>query len=1335
MMPAAKHGDPQMGVDIHLCVVPPSPSPVPLPTPHMSVVFDPMDYLPFIGATVTVCGMKRAVAGTSGTAVHIPPGFPFAPKLPDKDDEIFMGSATVVADGDPFSFLGVPVLACQVAGMPSPPRPRRKGGPRAMLLPTVYNVAIPTNVFVGGPPTISLMGMAFKLGFAGLGRLAKSRFAKALGERFRNWRKAKWGHLNPSFLKCKILRAEPVNIVSGAVSVEQEDFILPGLIPIRWMRRYASDDPRPGDCGTGWMTPADARLEHDPESGVILFHHPEGGIAIFSGAPRERGAMSAVLEVMDGALLSDEGDDFQVRTKEDRIYRFRKAHGAVASDGRREYPLDVVEDLCGNTLSYERDAQRRLVAIRERAGRRIEIERNTAGFIRRMSLHVPETGFRHLFVEYEQDQAGDLTEVRDALGKPYRFVYDAHHMVRHTDRNGLSFHYEYDKAPDGWRVVRSWGDGGLYAYKFSYLDAAHERRITDSLGHVSVVTLDDRYLPIRELDPLGGVTIYEYDDAGRTTATVDQDGHRTEYEYDERGNLLKFTRPDGAVTTTEFSVDNKPVKATDAKDAAWEENWDERGLLVKQVSPLGHSTTFEHGAEGRIRRFTNPRGARSELVFDGFGNLIEIANALGDRTRFQYDALGNVTAHSDPLGHTTLLAYDAKGRLTASRAPSGAELLCAYDGEDNLTQLTDENGAVTRFEYWGQGEVVRRIQPDGRSISYHYDTEEQLIGVTNQRGETYRLGRDALGRVVQETDYWQQTKSHRYSAAGHLRESLDALGQRTAYWTDPVGRVVKRTRHDLVGDGKSWTEVLTYDANGNLLAFENPDTRVERTFDVEDRLVEERQGSDFSILNAYDENGNRILRRTVWQSGAQVEGHSVRYAYDLLDELREITADDHDPIRIDRDAFGQIVVQRFGAGSQLEIEHDSDGNITRERLLGNAATAFELTYTYDAAGNLIERSDPLFGDDRFVYDATGRITDHVSARGGAQRFQVDPAGDRLHTRIVEKIGIAAQDENVGTGTGAGRAERDWVREGVIERALCQFDRAGSLVTCGDGNGGLSLVWDADQRLVESRTSKGAVRYGYDALGRRVHKAGENAVSSFFWDGEALVAERYGMGPADDPRRRFHLREWIYFPDSFEPVAVIVGGESGDSLLHFCNEPNGCPTRLIDASGAVKWAAAFGAWGDLAALQGRAEDNPIRLQGQYGDPETGLSYNLFRYYAPRLGAYTTIDPLRLDGGTNLYALGLNVLGWIDPLGLACYIAVRDPTRGVIKGRRLKNKEALSRIRRGLDVIADTKREAASLAKRALKGKPMHHGPHGSGRPLFLPHWHPSQHANSSHVFYP
>jgi hypothetical protein len=41
MNSAAKHGDPQLGIDVHLCTLPAGP--MPLPTPHLSMVFDPME--------------------------------------------------------------------------------------------------------------------------------------------------------------------------------------------------------------------------------------------------------------------------------------------------------------------------------------------------------------------------------------------------------------------------------------------------------------------------------------------------------------------------------------------------------------------------------------------------------------------------------------------------------------------------------------------------------------------------------------------------------------------------------------------------------------------------------------------------------------------------------------------------------------------------------------------------------------------------------------------------------------------------------------------------------------------------------------------------------------------------------------------------------------------------------------------------------------------------------------------------------------------------------------------------------------------------------------------
>ncbi|MPY87896.1 MAG: type IV secretion protein Rhs, partial [Luteitalea sp.] len=499
MMPAAKHGDPQLGVDIHLCTVPPSPAPVPLPTPHISVVFDPFDYVPIIGATVTVCGMKCATAGTGGIAVHIPPGFPFAPKFPDWDDELFMGSSTVIADSNPFSYIALPVLSCQVAGMMAPPRPKKKGPMKMMVLPLTFNLAIPTGVFLGGAPTISLMGMAFKGAFAGLGKLAKSGLFKRIRQKlFKN--------VKPGFLKCKVLRAEPVNILTGEVAVEQEDFTLPGRIPIEWVRSYSSGNQRPGLCGVGWETPADARLEIDPADGVTL-QHPTIGPLFFARLPVAHGAEAAELELMDGARLSDHDSEYRVRTKDDRVYHFPKVLVSEGVNGKREIALGRVSDLCGNWLEFERHAGQR-VDIQESAGRRIVVALDN-GRISELSLYVEGNHARHVFVRYEYDAAGDLASVTDALGNPYRFAYDDHHLVRHTDRNGLAFYYEYEKASsDGWRVVHSWGDGNLYNYHFEYIDTLNERRITDPHGQVSLVKLDDNGLPISEIDPLGGMTIY-----------------------------------------------------------------------------------------------------------------------------------------------------------------------------------------------------------------------------------------------------------------------------------------------------------------------------------------------------------------------------------------------------------------------------------------------------------------------------------------------------------------------------------------------------------------------------------------------------------------------------------------------------------------------------------------------------------------------------------------------------------------------------------------------------------------------------------------------------------
>ncbi|WP_422047231.1 RHS repeat-associated core domain-containing protein [Rosenbergiella epipactidis] len=87
---------------------------------------------------------------------------------------------------------------------------------------------------------------------------------------------------------------------------------------------------------------------------------------------------------------------------------------------------------------------------------------------------------------------------------------------------------------------------------------------------------------------------------------------------------------------------------------------------------------------------------------------------------------------------------------------------------------------------------------------------------------------------------------------------------------------------------------------------------------------------------------------------------------------------------------------------------------------------------------------------------------------------------------------------------------------------------------------------------------------------------------------------------------------------------------------------------------MRWQGVNNAWGKQVyqpmLTGGRVEQN-LRMQGQYYDEESGLHYNLFRYYDPDSGRFTQLDPIGLAGGLNLYQYAPNALGWVDPLGLS------------------------------------------------------------------------------------
>lgn len=1178
-MHSSAHFDPQLGVDIHTYLAPPM---APLPTPHIGLVFDVFDYLPFLGATVTVNGVKRASAGTGGLAVHIPisglwdpplrlPGGPQA-----DDDELFMGSRTVAVDGEPFSRIGMPVLSCNIVGMVPPFRPKQAAKPKplSLTLPLTVNLAVPNGVIVGGPPTINLAAMLMRAGLAGLGKAAKKvagsgGWQKFMGK-FKEYRQHLFRNMDEGFLKCKILRAEPVDIRDGSVSLEHQDFLLPGRLPLAWRRSYSSSNTDvEGVCGYGWLTPADIRLEVMADEGVALLTQPEG-LTIFAALPGADGREHAIAGLPGGCRLWRESVNGGVRW---RVEQDQGPH--LHFSGRQgRLPVRKLADRNGNGWRFEWQHEE-LQKIREfthqgMTGREILVTWQKRRLLALRLIHLPEGEITPL-TSYDYDTGRQLSAEIDALANPRRFYYQQRYMVSHVDRNGQGFHYQYN---DDWRVIHAWGDGGVWDYHFAYHKLLNEVEVTDSQGNISRITFDDNGLPVSELDPLGGNTVFRYDDFGRTVELVGPDGAAHRWEYDSQGRMVAEHMPDGSVIRATYDDYGQLLSATDERGAVWRSKYDARGNLIASIDPTGVVSRYQYDDFGQLSAANQPGSPDSHYACDALGFLISWRRGGAGETRFRYSARGALLARLDADGGLSRFHRDQKDRLVAAVDPLGREIRIAYDREDNPLQFTDEQGGVTRFHYSGTGMLTACETPDGATVGYQYDPEDRLLAVINQNGQRWQLLRDALGQIIAERDYHGQLTHYRRDKAGRLISRKDPLGREVHYGYDRAGRLSERRSGDTL------QAKYHYDACGRLARCDNPWRRLAWHYDEAGRLLSEEQDG-FRLRYGYNDRGLLITRDSD-------SGHRVRYELDEHERLAGMQLNDDVPIRLEYDAAGRIVSERLSEAVTRTLSYDRLGRVTAQQVMQRDLPLFSSGYAWDSAGNLTLREDSQWGSDRYLYDPVGRLTAHIAPKGVIRQFAQDVAGNHLQTRTR-----AIDDSASG-----------WLREGVHQGVRYVFDRAGELRQRRDlhGNGEQEdFSWDDNRKLIAVRKGESLVRYGYDGLGRRIFKQSASETRWFYWQGDALAGETV----TDDPpplsalslfdtggrlarqsaqARLFdRMREYIYYPGSFQPLALLTQDDGEKRSWHYHCDPNGAPVRLTSTSGDIVWSEKNGVWGEQGTV--------------------------------------------------------------------------------------------------------------------------------------------------------
>ncbi|GEQ86163.1 type IV secretion protein Rhs [Patiriisocius marinistellae] len=1238
MMPSNKHLDPVLGVDIHIVMIPSPAGPIPTPLPHpfVGMILDPMDYVPVIGATVMVNKKPRGNSGTAGmlgSKVHIPMGGPFMMAATiGHDSANFFGSNRVNADGSYLSASGFMVMSCNDVGMPLTAAPGKKMKPKpGMYLPTSATVPIPAGppVIVGGPYVPDLMGalMALAMSF-GMGAVMK---AAGKGLKKLNHLVLKKFPATQGLSKklCK-MGFEPVDLVTGRMVYDGEDFFIPGVIPISWERNWYSDSSYQGLMGHGFHCNYDTALHVEEADHAIVLRLPDGRVTSFPYLIAEGDSFYLRQEKLTLTCIDVNTYEIENHTT-GLIDVFSKATGS-------SFKISATKNKDGLANMFFYDAANNLEQIIDTAGRRINIKTDNEG--RAIKITAIHDGAHKDLIEYTYNKEGDLTGITDAMGKTTVMEYINHLMVKKTDRNGQAFYWEYDGKTTGAKCTRTWGDGGILAGTIVY--GKGQNLVTDSLGNQTIYYFDSNNLCTQVTDAEGNHIFHEYTEFMEPYRDIDEQGDITGYTYDDFGNLKSIIQPDGNAYTFIYDEEDRLIASISPEGVKTAKVYKEHKVFAT-VNTNGSTTTYKYNENGLIASITDSAGNSTFLEYTPAHNLTKVTFPNDGVATWVYDAWGNVIQKINAENHIEQFSYDALDRVTKILLPDNNIVALAYNAYDEVTELVDAKKNEVHFEYTPLGSLKLR-EENGTTVKFKYNTEEQLVAIENEHEELYIFGRNKKGEVINETGFDGLRREYKRDAEGKVIKTLRPGGRFTEQEYNANGQIT-RTEHS---DG-TW-ETYSYNADGQLIEAVNQSTNVTLLRDGGGNIIAEEQDG-YTVESTFDPQGNKIGIQS--SLGAKI--NLDRNDYGFVTQTEATVAEETSwKASFKYNSIGQEVERVLPGNVRSTFRYDTAGRPIAQRVTGVHREHRHRSYRWNANDQLRTMTNELSnGTVNYTHDSVGNL---ASARYEDKQFDYklpDEVGNLYRSRDQ-------QDRTYGAGGKLLSANGNNYK----------YDEEGNLITKQTPKGDWNYTWQGNGMLQQVNKPDGTrVAFEYDALGRRTAKIvlpkmthKESLITRFVWNGNVplhewkyyldnrpkLVVNEEGILEKEVPEPLDNLTTWVFDEGTFKPAAKIVDGKTFSIITDYL----GTPVEMYDANGKKTWEVEYDIYGKIREQSiGHSNDCPFRYQGQYEDVETGLYYNRHRYYTAEEGVYLSQDPIGLYSGQfNLYSYVENTNSLIDIFGL-------------------------------------------------------------------------------------
>lgn len=745
--------------------------------------------------------------------------------------------------------------------------------------------------------------------------------------------------------------------------------------------------------------------------------------------------------------------------------------------------------------------------------------------------------------------------------------------------------------------------------------------------------------PASATNALGQTSYFGWDAAkGVKTSETDPNSITTSWIFDNFGRRTHENRPDGTFTFWEYvecSVSGGCVSGL-AKLNVIQWQYDASSNYVS------HNVAYLDKFDRSLREATQLVSGdwrRVDRDYDALGRVSrESTGCLNSSctqywVNFGYDLANRVTQLNRPLSDsnsTPQYTYTYYEGLTTRVVDAlGKQSTQIQDASGRTARSLDHNGYGQTIDYNAFGNPVRVQDTLGNTLqSSTYNIHGVRTALTDMDMGSWGYAPNALGEIVSQTDAKAQTTSFVFDGLGRMTQRTEAEG--TSNWTwgtsahNSVGAKYIGTLKSISGPG--YSETYTRDALARPSSTTvNADTAYQidysyNTLGQLETLTYPTSTSGYRLKLDYDYQSGQLLRVKDFNAPS-----TVFYQVGAVNPASQVTQ-----LSI---GSGTLVTNRqFDAVTGLAKSFQTG--------VGGGSGVQNLSYTWDAAGNLTQRQDLNQSvSETFYYDNLYRLD--YSQRNGSTNLDLS----------FDAMG------NITSRTGVG----NYTYHATKKHQLASTSNGWSFTHDANGNqtaGRGQTITPTSYNLPSTITATGVSSQFWYTPDRGYYKQ-----QATYVDGTSTTMYIGGILEKVTSSSATQYRHMIRAPGA---TVIVSRSTTGWNTTFYATQDHlGSSSAVTDAAGALLVNSSFGAYGERrganwAGAPSSGDWAQIANTTRRGYTEHSMLDNLSlihmngRVQDPVVGRFVSADPYIDAGlgtqGWNRYGyLGNRSLSATDPSG--------------------------------------------------------------------------------------